>query len=64
MAQWINLNWNNSFVNCMQLPLFCEKSGAILLELASLTAGQWESRQADWQAGRQSDKILIDLNIF
>ena len=26
MVHWINLNWNNGFVNCTQLPLLCEKS--------------------------------------
>ena len=31
MAQWMNLHWNNSFENQAQLPLLCEKSGAILL---------------------------------
>ena len=40
----------------MQLPLLCEKSGAILLVLVSFTAG--------WQSGWQSDKILVDLKIF
>ena len=30
---------NNSFVNRTQLPLLCEKSGAILLVLVGLTAG-------------------------
>ena len=28
-AQWINVLWNSSFVNLMQLPLLCEKLGAI-----------------------------------
>ena len=28
MAQWINLNQNNSFVNRMRLPLLCKKSRA------------------------------------
>ena len=39
MAQWININRNNSFVNRMRLPLLCEKSGAILLVLVGLMAG-------------------------
>ena len=43
MAQWINLHRNNIFVNWTQLPLLCEKSGAILLVLVGLTAA--------WQAG-------------
>ena len=44
MAQLINLNQNNSFVNRMQSPLLYEKSGAILLVLVGLTAG-WQSDQ-------------------
>ena len=56
MVQWMNLHWNNSFVNQMQLPLLCEKSGAILLELVGLMGG--------WQACRQSDEILIILEIY
>ena len=50
MAQWINLNRNNSFVNQTRLPLLCKKSGAILLVLVGLTAG----RQAGRQTGRQT----------
>ena len=48
MAQWINPNRNNSFVNRTQLLLLCEKSGTILLVLVGLTEG----RQAGWQVGR------------
>ena len=44
MAQWINLHRSNIFVNRTQLPLLCEKSGAILLVLVGLTVA--------WQAGR------------
>ena len=40
MAKWTNLHWNISFVNRMQLPLLCEKSGAILLVLVGLPAGR------------------------
>ena len=39
-AQWMNLQWNNSFVNWTRFPLLCEKSGAILLVLVGLTAGR------------------------
>ena len=46
MAQWIYLHRNNIFVNRTRLPLLCEKSGAILLVLASGLAG--------WLAGRQA----------
>ena len=45
-AQWMNLQWNSSFVNRTRFPLLCEKSGAILLVLVGLMAGR--------QAGRQS----------
>ena len=60
MAQWINLYRNNSFVNGMQLPLLCEKSGAIPLVLVGLTAGSPEGSPA----GRQLDEIREDLKIF
>ena len=49
----MNFQRNNSFVNRMQFPLLCEKSGAILLVLVGLMAG--------WQA---SDEILADFKIF
>ena len=52
MAQWKNLNRNGSFVNPPQLPFFCEISGALLLALPGL------------MAGRLSDKIRVDLQIF
>ena len=56
-AQWMNLQWNSSFVNRTQFPLLCEKSGAILLVLVGL--------MADRQAGRPaSDEILVDFKIF
>ena len=45
MAQWINLNRNNSFVNRMRLPLLCSHT-------PSATAG----RQAVWQAVRQAGR--------
>ena len=48
----MNLQRNSSFVNRTRFPLFCEKSGAILLVLVGLTAGR--------QVGRQSDEILVD----
>ena len=46
MAQWTNLNRNNSFVNPWRLLLLCEISGAIHLVLVGLTAG--------WLAGRRN----------
>ena len=51
-AQWMNLQRNSSFVNQTRFPLLCEKSGAILLVLVGLTAG------------RQSDEILVDFEVF
>ena len=57
MAQWINLHWNNIFVNWTRLPLLCEKSGAILLVLVGLMAAWQAGRQALWQ----SDEIREDL---
>ena len=50
MAQWMNLHRNNSFVNWTQLPLLCEKIGAIHLVLVGLTA----VRQAGRLAVRQN----------
>ena len=46
MAQWINVLWNNSFVNPMRLPLLSRNSRAVALAEPSLTAG--------WLAGRQN----------
>ena len=40
--------------------LLCENSGAIFLVLVDLTAG----RLAGWQAGQQSDQILVDSKFF
>ena len=52
MGQWINLHRNNSFVNWTRLPWLFEKFGAILLVLVAL------------MAGRQSDEIVVDFEIF
>ena len=46
MAQWINVFWNNSFVNLIRLPLLCRNSRAVALVEPGLTAG--------WQADRQN----------
>ena len=40
MAQWINVFWNNSFLNLMRLPLLCEKTGALVIVELGLMAGQ------------------------
>ena len=39
MAQWINVFWNNSFVNLTQLPLLCRNSRAVALAQPDLMAG-------------------------
>ena len=49
MAQWTNLNQNNIFVN---LPLLCEKSGAI------------HRAEPDLMAGRLADEIQVNFEIF
>ena len=56
MAQWVNRLRNNIFVNPPPLPLSCEISGALHLAQPGLTAG--------WQAGRLSDEIQVDFEIF
>ena len=43
MAQWMNIHWNNSFVNPTWLPLFYKSSKAINLVQLDLTVG--------WHAG-------------
>ena len=40
MAQWINFLRNNSFVNPMQLPLSCEKTGTLAIVELGLTTGR------------------------
>ena len=37
--QWINILQNNSFVNPMQLPLLCDKTGGLAIVELGLTAG-------------------------
>ena len=44
MVQWINILQNNGFVNPTQLPLLCEKTGALALVEPSLTVVQQASR--------------------
>ena len=45
MVQWINFLWNNSFVNPTQLPLLCEKTGALAIVEPGLMAGRLAVRQ-------------------
>ena len=47
MALWINFLQINSFVNPMQLPLLCEKAGALAIVEPGLTAGRQADRQTD-----------------
>ena len=54
MAQWTNLNWNNSFVNPQRSPLLCGISGAV--HLASGSYG----KLAGWLA----DKIQVNFKIL
>ena len=49
MVQWINVLWNNSFVNPTQLLLWCEKTGALAIVEPGLMAG----KPAGQQFGRQ-----------
>ena len=49
MAQWINVLQNISFVNLTQLPLLCEKTGALAIVELGLKAG--------WQAVRQTKML-------
>ena len=53
MVQWINIFWNNSFINPWWLSFLSEKTGAIALV----------QLQVLWQAGRQNAATLI-LEIF
>ena len=65
MAQWMNLHRNNSFVICTQLPLLCEKSGAILLVLVGLTAGRLGVRQNKGRFKKSStDRIVWNFIAF
>ena len=45
MAQWINILWNNSFVNLMQLPLLRDKTEALAIVESGLMAGRQAVRQ-------------------
>ena len=56
MAQWTNLNRNNSFVNLRRLHLLCKISGAVHLVLVGLRAG--------WLADEiQVNLYVIDQNV-
>ena len=40
MVQWINVLWNNGFVNLMRLPLLCEKTETLAIVEPGLMAGR------------------------
>ena len=52
MVEWVNRLQNNIFVNPPPLPLLCEISGALHLA------------QPDLTAGRPSDEIQVNFEIF
>ena len=64
MAQWINLHRNNIFINWMQLPLLCEKSGAILLVLVGLTAGRQAGSQGRFQKFKDFHDVLQRYSVI
>ena len=45
MAQWINVLWNNSFINLTRLPLLCRNFKAIALAEPGLMAGRLAGKQ-------------------
>ena len=53
MAQWINVLWNNGFVNPMRLLLLYENTRALAIVEPGLTAG----RQAGSLAGQQAGSL-------
>ena len=56
MAQWINVFWNNNFVNSTRLPLLCRNSRAVALVEPGLTAG--------WLAGWLIDKMRVNFKFL
>ena len=57
MAHWINVLRINGFVNPTQLPLLCEKTGALAIVEPGLTAGRESGRPAGRQAVRQTNLL-------
>ena len=45
MVLWMNFLQNNSFINLTQLPLLCEKTGALAIVEPGLTTGRQAVRQ-------------------
>ena len=60
MAQWMNLQRMEKFVNGTRLYITCEKSRGLHLAEPGLTAG-W---LAGWLAGRLADEIWPRLEIL
>ena len=56
MVQWVSILQNNSFINPMQLPLLCEKTGAIALAQPGLITG--------WQSGRRNAATFRDFKKY
>ena len=54
MVLLINVLQNNSFINPTQLPLLCERTGALAIVEPGLTAGRQAGRQAVRLLGRQN----------
>jgi len=46
MAQRMNILWNSGFVNHMQSPFLCKKSGTIALLLPGLKSGRLAGKWA------------------
>ena len=57
MLQWINVLWNNGFVNPMRLQLLCKKTGVLAIVEQGVTAGWQSGRLAVWQAVRQMNLL-------
>ena len=58
---WINVLWNNSFVNLTRLPLLCRNSKAVALAKPGLMAG-W---LAGWLAGHWlADEMWVNFKFL
>ena len=60
MVQWINVLWNNSFVNPTRLPLLCRNFRAVALVELGFMAGWQAGCLASWLA----DKIQVNFKFF
>ena len=57
MAQWINVFWNNTFINPMPLALLCRNSRAVELAEPGLMTGWLAGRR---NAGKFQIKFIVD----